>query len=132
MGKRYDSMADRLRALVHICEETGCWIWLGAVTYSKNSETPRGRMTVYEDGRSVKKYAHVVSFETFKRRLRKNEEAGHCCNNTICINPEHLKAITASTNMKEENARRAVKRTWVSLYAAPAGCREIAGELVES
>jgi len=63
-----------------------CWRWTGPVT-----EYGYGRLMA--EGQS--RMAHRFSYEHFVRTLTGGEVVHHSCKNKLCVNPEHLHAMTA-------------------------------------
>ena len=50
------------------------------------------------------KYAHRVSYETFKRVIPEGLTIDHLCKNKICVNPDHMEPVTAVENVMRSNA----------------------------
>lgn len=80
---------------------TGCWEWQGYIDrngYARcyDPSRPPGRRT---------DWAHRVSFEHHKGPIPAGHEIDHTCQNTICINPAHLDAVT-----KAQHAARTMRR----------------------
>lgn len=72
--------------------ESGCWEWTGVLSGGYGHLSIHGKRIL----------AHRFSLQTFLRRLiPSNLEVRHMCNNTKCINPEHLKEGTHSENMRD-------------------------------
>lgn len=72
---------------------SGCWLWGGNVT-------DRGYGRVYLNNKSIK--AHRVSVEIHRNiTLKKEDVICHKCNNTYCVNPDHLYIGTQSENMEQ-------------------------------
>lgn len=44
--------------------------------------------------------AHRHYFESFKGPIPKGYDIDHLCRNECCVNPEHLEAVTRSTNTR--------------------------------
>lgn len=72
--------------------ETGCHEW--TKSFQRNG---------YAQKRAFGKMmpAHRASWLAFKGEIPKGTEIAHCCGNRKCVNPDHLKAITHSENMRE-------------------------------
>ena len=79
----------------------GCWEWTGAITV--NPKAPQFRYGQYvvstKPLRIVK--AHRFAWEFVNGTYPKGTETDHLCRNTICVNPDHLEAVT-----HQENCRR--------------------------
>lgn len=87
--------------LDYAVSESGCWEWLGHIDrngYGKayDPERPAGRRV---------DWAHRVSYRHHKGEIPNRHELDHVCENTRCINPDHLEPVT-----KAEHARRTMQR----------------------
>ncbi len=69
----------------------GCWEW----TASKSSN---GYGFFYYDNKRGGR-AHRYSYQYFKGKIPKGLTIDHQCNNRICVNPAHLKAMTMRENV---------------------------------
>lgn len=74
--------------------KNGCWVWTGAVF--KKSNGSYGQIRI--DGKL--KFAHRVSYETFKKEVSLGLELDHLCRKTLCINPSHLEEVTHQENVR--------------------------------
>jgi hypothetical protein len=102
MPFKYPSMEDRIIANSVLSDECAyggswCWDWVGKRVTSRlrgglwygvlNVRFQRGP----RKGRVKSMLAHRVSLNTFKgARLTTRMVGRHLCNNTLCVNPEHL------------------------------------------
>jgi hypothetical protein len=62
-----------------------CWLWTG------------GTNGTYGKIRNL--YAHRVSYELSKGQIPAGLQIDHLCRNTVCVNPDHLEAVTGRTNL---------------------------------
>jgi len=89
-GRKAIEPIERFNSSYLVNEETNCWEWIGYIS-------PRG----YGQFRFNKKpyQAHRFSFEYFVGDLKEGLVICHNCNNTKCVNPEHLRQDTQKSNM---------------------------------
>ena len=97
---------DLLKAfLMNRCRlaENGCWEWM--------STTKKG-YGVFESGsvsmaarKSSKRGAHQVSYEAYNGLIPKGQVVRHTCDNSLCINPDHLILGTQADNVADREAR---------------------------
>lgn len=74
---------------------TGCWNWiLCTCSLGKYGVCYIG------DGRS--KGAHIVYYEAAKGPVPDGLELDHLCRNTLCVNPDHLEAVTRKVNNRRK------------------------------
>ena len=71
-------------------EQTWCWDWQGEITWGKY-----GRISI----RRKRVLVHRFSYELFKGKIPDGLEIDHLCRNRKCCNPQHLEAVTRSTNL---------------------------------
>lgn len=65
------------------------------------------RLSVKQNGKEVKFYAHHVFWTLFnKRPIKDGYEIDHTCGNPSCINPAHLEEVTYLENLRRANERR--------------------------
>lgn len=71
--------------------DSGCWEWLGST-----NGLGYGRMRLPGD---TYHYAHRVSYEDHKGPIPTGYQVDHLCRNPLCINPDHLEAVTNRENI---------------------------------
>ena len=87
-----DAMKGRFMAFVGKCSDTGCWLWKGYIG-------SKGYPQFWIEGRSAS-LAHRASYILFKSDIKRDKVVDHKCNNRLCVNPEHLQAISHSKNLR--------------------------------
>lgn len=85
----------------NISKTDTCWLWTGTCQIYGN----------FGMGRKVYR-AHRISYLLYIGEISKNSLVLHKCDNTICVNPEHLFLGTHKDNMKDMvHKGRASKQT---------------------
>ena len=100
--RRRQPMADRL--LRHCTPEpnSGCWLWLGATVQSRGGalygviggKVPRRR-----------EFAHRAAWEEWREPIPPGHKVCHRCDNSLCINPDHLFVGTQRDNIRDMHAK---------------------------
>ena len=80
-------------------QEDGCWIWQGACNSS-------GYGFFSDNGLNIS--AHRWSYIQFKSAVPEGLQIDHTCRVRMCVNPDHLEAVS-----REENIRRIALRSEV-------------------
>lgn len=89
-------LIDRFNSFVDKNGSNGCWLWTG-----NKHKQGYGKLSFM--GSSL--CTHRISHELFKGPIPKNMMVCHSCDNTSCVNPEHLFLGTAQDNMSDKIAK---------------------------
>lgn len=77
---------------------SGCWNWEGATDYVYGVFYRRGKGQIG---------AHRYAYELVKGPIPTGLHIDHLCRNTLCINPDHLEAVTVRENVMRASTARA-------------------------
>ena len=92
-----DEALDRFVSKIEKTES--CWIWKGATNH-KAAEHPRPYGQFWFDGKT--RQAHRMSLLLFKGvEISDDLQACHTCDNTLCVNPDHLFVGSKTDNMRD-------------------------------
>lgn len=104
-GPKPRPLAERF-ATKYAVDTGGHWLWTGALSNS-------GYGKILAEGERPQKLigAHVASFLVHKGPIPADMEIDHLCRVKLCVNPEHLEAVTPQENMRRvAEARKACRR----------------------
>jgi len=90
---RYNSTPDKLWANT-VRTETGCLVWAGATTRKE-----RGYGMLSWNGE--RRLAHHLAYELANGSIPSGMVVMHTCDNSLCINPEHLTVGTQEDNIHD-------------------------------
>jgi hypothetical protein len=91
--KRFWSKVDRGDA-------EQCWMWNGTRMMPNKIGVQYGSFGVY-DGKSVSYRAHRFAYMLVYGEIPDGQVIMHTCDNTLCVNPAHLKAGTQLENAQD-------------------------------
>lgn len=89
---------------------TPCWVWTGTT-----NRKVRGYGTLKIKDRHT--YVHRFSYVIHKGPIGKNLQVLHECDNSLCVNPNHLKLGTIADNARERSKRGPGIKGWKQMYA---------------
>ena len=89
--------------------QNSCWIWKGHVNSS-------GRSGVFQYKKKIMQ-ANRASYEIFREKIPENHVIINCCNNYLCVNPDHLQAVTLRQKYeRNKNTNKIFRKTRPNKY----------------
>lgn len=108
MPRKPTPIRDRIMAAI-VVDERGCWIWQRS---RQTNGYPNMRVGSTTDGTRRNEGAHRVSYREHVGPIPDGHEIDHLCRTPLCVNPEHLEAVTRRENLMRSTgpaARNAAK-----------------------
>ena len=90
MSKQINMPTVEERFWSKVDKTDSCWIWVGG-------RMSAGYGTFTSFGRNI--LPHRYSYKLFKGDIPEGKQIDHLCRNTICVNPNHLEAVTQKENL---------------------------------
>lgn len=92
---------DRFSEKYSIDPDSGCWNWTGSkVGRTAKSPADRGMFYLGPGHEKTRMLAYRWSYEHFVGPIPDGLQIDHLCRNPTCVNPEHLKPVTARENVR--------------------------------
>lgn len=85
----------KYKGILYKIDEKGCWIWQRSV-----NQNGYGRIKI--GGKDIE--AHKFFYEWMKGQVPENKVLDHKCQNTLCINPNHLRIVGKGRNSNRERS----------------------------
>lgn len=82
---------------------SGCWLWLGAITPS----TGYGAIGLGGRADGIAS-AHRLSYQLYRGVIPMDRQIDHLCRNRACVNPDHLEPVTRRVNWERGMHPKAV------------------------
>lgn len=89
-GRKPIASEIRFEKFIAYEPNTGCWLWLGARSGGNNGKNEYG---IFDS-----EYAHRFSYKLYKGNIPEKFQIDHLCKNKLCVNPDHLEAVTHKVN----------------------------------
>lgn len=97
LRERFEEKIDRDGPVPAARPELGpCWLWTAA--------TDKGYGRIARGGGRGAVGAHIVSHELCIGPVPVGYEVDHLCRTTLCVNPNHLEAVTGAENLRRQAA----------------------------
>lgn len=92
---KIDIVKARFKDKIQIDNDLGCWIWIGAKLSNYGGFSYNGKLSL----------AHRVSYELFIGEIEKDLCVCHKCDNSLCVNPNHLFLGTRYDNAEDKRKK---------------------------
>lgn len=92
---------------LYVAEDRGytspCWIWQRSV-HGPGMKTGKGYGVIQRVG--IRKPAHQAFWEDRNGPVPEGKEIDHLCRVTVCVNPDHLEAVTHAENTRRRTTSK--------------------------
>ena len=98
----WERPSPEVRFWAKVQKTDGCWNWVGGKRRVK-----RLYYGVFGITHSYHNYetvpAHRFSYELTRGAIPEDKELDHVCRNSLCVNPDHLEAVSHKVNMQRSS-----------------------------
>lgn len=94
----------RILSATRIDFETGCCITTGRIHYAGKKRNPAPYPAEVTYATRKRASAHRVIYMAYHGDIPTGFEIDHTCRVTLCVNPDHLEAVTGAENMRRRYA----------------------------
>jgi hypothetical protein len=101
------SAIERFEKLYIPEPNSGCWLWLGATSYHNPLTTVLlyGRFFIGDGSKPRIERAHRASWRLYRGPIPDKQLVCHSCDNTLCVNPDHLWLGSHKSNTQDMIAK---------------------------
>ena len=89
----YESLSVRFERKYIPEPNSGCWLWEGGIHFTRGGG-PYGAIRNENGYKPAQLQAHQAAYQLYKGPIPDKFDIDHTCKNTLCVNPDHLQAIT--------------------------------------
>lgn len=101
LAQSQETAAQRLeKRTIRDPHPKGCWLWSGS-----HNQHGYGKFAWIRNGKKAWMYAHRTAWEVHRGPIPEGMHVLHQCDNTGCVNPDHLRLGTHVENMEEKFLR---------------------------
>ena len=106
-------LLSRIRRKIIKDPETGCWLWQGG---QAGAGYPVLRMGLQSQGNRRTELVHRLVYTIFVGDIPEGFDVDHTCGTKLCVNPDHLEAVTHKENIRRANFQRDETGKFVSKW----------------
>lgn len=92
---QYESCHDKMMSNIMPEPNSGCWLWMGFVAPNGYGKTATRR-----GGGWTTTYAHREMYKMLVGEIPNGLDLDHKCRVRCCVNPDHLRPVTRSENVR--------------------------------